>query len=616
MRLKVPFFGYLLALIGLFLPSVIFVAILPSLINAEPVKARLLAELNDWAGARVTIGGPVSIESFFSLSVNLQDVEIASFKGLPNIKLFKAERVMARIAWTNLLTGTLDFDKIKIYNAQADAVGFGTDDLPDALRSLLTAQYRNPFDAFSLTNCRITFIDAPDASRRDLLIAGIGVYTRKSDAMITADGVFAWNGERVHGRLVTSAVAPDAGDAAVPIRLDVTSRLLSASFHGQAQLGPSRTASGDVNGNTPDAAELAKWIGVNGAPQLQKAVGIAGKLDFSGATLSLQTAALSLGAEKASGDLTLTLEDAAGTARRLEGSLAFEALDLRPIWQAGFAEPSPASPPESPAESLAKSIDMDLGISARSVRWDALASGSAAFTVTRKARLVSVEIAELGLFEGSMLGHVELDLSRPRAMARARLTAENVEAAQLLQALSQRDWLDGRADANIEAQAEGGSPDELLSSATGSARLGFPDGGQIRLDIPQLARSAGADGVDGWTGLDFARSDFDEMRAQLSLQSGQIRCSELSLSNRNSVVRGNGEVDLARQSLDWKFTVSPNAGDDAAADAPRQQTGAESSLSIKGPWLRPAIRSSERSSRAGGNGSTTWGMVKNLLAVQ
>ena len=126
MRLKVPFFGYVLAIVGLLLPSVVFVGFLPSLINTEPVKARLLAELRDWTGSDVIVAGPVSVESFFSLTVDLRNVELGGIKGVTSITNVNAARIIARISWSDLLLGNLDFDKVKIFDAVIHAKGGDT----------------------------------------------------------------------------------------------------------------------------------------------------------------------------------------------------------------------------------------------------------------------------------------------------------------------------------------------------------------------------------------------------------------------------------------------------------------------------------------------------------
>ncbi len=613
MRLKVPFYGYVLALAGLVLPSVIFAALLPSLINAEPVKARLIAELTDWTGAEVEIAGPVSIESFFSLSVSLSGVAVKRFKGLPPVKRFEASRIVARIAWTDLLFGNLDFDKLKIYNAKIYATPVDDEEGADVLEGLLSAAGGNPFAAFSLSDSRVIFEDGTQ-NHRELVIGNLAVNVRKSDGRIGIGGNFAWQGERFHLNMRTIA-GRAANSQPVPFKIDLASRLLTASFDGQANLSEPRNLVGTISISTPDTAQLSNWVGARLGGAVSKPLSVAGTLNLTAHTLNLQSAALSLDGQNANGDLILTI--GGQSLRRVEGSLAFDDLNLRELLRAGSGEAQAGSSNVSQIRKPPKDFDVDLSISANRVRWDALTSGAAAFTVTSIAGLVSVEIAELGLFDGSALGRVQLDFSQDRARARAKLTAENVDTAQLLKAMSQRDWLTGQADAHIEAEAEGNEAGELLKTVTARARLGFPGGGQIRLDIPHLAQSTSAQGLDGWQGIDFARSEFDELRLQLSLEKGQLRCTDLTLLSASGTVRGKGEVDIAKRAVDWQFTVSPNGAEAAARGStlrPRGD-GPEGGLSIKGPWARPAIRSSDRWGRAGaGDPGTVQALRKGDLA--
>jgi len=298
--------------------------------------------------------------------------------------------------------------------------------------------------------------------------------------------------------------------------------------------------------------------------------------------------------QKATGDLTLKF---AAEPARLEGALAFDDLDFGPLWSETLGERLPASDAPSVARRLMKSLNMDLRISAEALRWKQAVARPAAFTLTSKAGIVSAEIAELGLFDGSVLGHVDADLAREPARVRARLTAENIDTAQILGAVSQRPWLAGRADARLEVEAEGRGGKQLLESAKAQARISFANGGSIPFDIPHLANASPAQEVNGWSELGFTAAAFDELRLQLALQGGELRCDDLNLRSAGEIVRGSGSVDLARQQVDWRFTVRRGAGGTGRGEAAMGDAGVppEASLSIQGPWARPTIRAGERS---------------------
>ncbi|NJM34991.1 MAG: hypothetical protein HC850_10130, partial [Rhodomicrobium sp.] len=145
----------------------------------------------------------------------------------------------------------------------------------------------------------------------------------------------------------------------------------------------------------------------------------------------------------------------------------------------------------------------------------------------------------------------------------------------------------------------------LVKNARGEAKIAFPKGGQMQLNVPQLVKSASSQGREGWDSASLAWSKFDNLRVQLSLRDGSLRCEGLLLSSAEAQMRGAGEVDLDRRNLN--LTVSVSQGEAGSGEGERQ--GADSgfnrgaSVSIKGPWARPEIRLGER---AGENAGHKW----------
>jgi uncharacterized protein involved in outer membrane biogenesis len=553
-----------------------------------------MAELRDWAGTDVNVSGPVSIESFFSLTVDLRNVELGGIKSVTSITNVKAERIIARIAWSDLLLGNLDFDKVKIFDAVIHARSGDSAEIGAALVAALGGAKQNPFAILAIADSVIIFEGNAPQSSRKLHISTATANLRKSDGRIRVSGKLKWKGEPIGFRLTTNLPAPATPAAPVPMILDVDSRLLNGGFNGQTSLKGALNAAGYLSLATPDMPGLAKWTGWPLEGGMPGVVQLTGSLNLASDWVSLQAAAFAVGGQKATGDLMLKF---AAVPAQLEGALAFDDLDFGPLWSETLGERPAASDQPSMVRRLIKSLNMDLRISAEALHWKHAVARPAAFTFTSNAGKISAEIADLGLFDGSVLGHIDADLAREPARVRARLTAENIDTAQILGEVSPRSWLSGRADARLEVEAEGRGGKQLLENAKAHARISFANGGSIPFDIPLLAKASPAQGVNGWSELGFATAAFDELRLQITLQDGVLRCDDLHLRSAGEIIRGLGSVDLARQQVDWRFTVRRGAGDTGRGEAVTGDASVppEASLSIQGPWARPTFRAGERS---------------------
>ena len=192
MRLKVPFYGYLLAGIAFILPSVVLAAFLPFLINAQPVRAKLLREIAAWTGAEVKVAGAISVKNLFSLTVEARDIEIGQFKNMQPVAGMKAERVEARIAWFNLLTGNFDFDKIKIQGAVIRLHGDRIRDPATILSSVVEGQQDSPFAALLIDDSLVAIRDGSRAPYRRLRITNVLAKTAKTERRLLLHAHVVW----------------------------------------------------------------------------------------------------------------------------------------------------------------------------------------------------------------------------------------------------------------------------------------------------------------------------------------------------------------------------------------------------------------------------------------
>ena len=595
MRLKVPFYRLALGAVTFCLPLAVFIVSLPYLINAEPVKKRFVKELQDWTGSPVELSGPVAIESFFSFALNAQNVEFKGFRGLPSLKSIRAERIVARLAWTDLLFGRLDFDKIKIEGSTIRL------ERPDegrelrALLKLLTKSHETPFEAFLLSDSVVEI----DRGRSDIQIVSIGAIVAhlRSSGRISLSGDLVWQGQPVDLTLRTNLVSdPAATIPGFPLDLEIESPLLTASFDGTARFFENWSLKGEASASVPDADRLKRWLGVDSGLTVPGTIELSGFLDADETRFRLEGGVMTTPFARAAGDLAVLLE----TSRpKIEGSLAFKRLDLGALWSMMRASRSAETDHERLADYW-KTAQIDLGVSARMLSWNETAIGHAAFMLTGPVAQLSAEIAHLDFLGGSMRGHVETQLLAAPPRLKARVTAEDIDAASLSRMGAPVDWLDGRGHAQIRLETEGDDQARLLQNARIEGHVNFPNGGEIRFDPAALAGLSSGQRFEGWNAADLAWQDFSALQFKLALQGESLTFTDLSLSSESGSVTGEGEVNHASRLLDWRLAVTPVDRSETRPGNSPETPGKQ--LSITGDWKKPDVRAGAVRGRAGQSG--------------
>lgn len=579
MRLKVPFLGYLLAFIGLLLPPGVFVALLPSLVNTQPVRERLIAGLSEWTDGQVEVASAASVDGYFSLSVELKDVQITKLKSFSAVTSIKAQKIYAHVSSLDLLFGKLSFDNIKIHNALINVDAKDPREAAASVLAMLSGRKENPFASFVLSDSVVAMREGPGKPYRSLYVDSAQVSVEKPAKEIAAAGSLRWESEVLSFSARTGFT--DGPDERVPLKMKLDGPFFSGQFEGLSTFAGTWQATGAISLRTTDINRFYAWLGYK-APVTTGNFAFKGNLDMTAGQVSLRTAEFALSGQSGSGSVSMKF---ASDAPRLEGVLAFQKLDLDRL-----LNPDQGAMQVLPLASMG---NIDFRVSAEAVQWQGTQAGSAAFSLNAQPGRLSVEISELEFLDGTVRGHVEADTGQQPFRVQAQFSAESVNVAPLLALLQQRDWLSGKADVHAEADLQWTPGAGVNNASKARARVAFSDGGRMRLDIPGLADAAASGPLNGWGAKDFAGSSFDELRFALILQDERLRCDNLELQVNGSFVTGGAWFDLPKQMVDARLWFVPEGMKSeryAATATVVPMPGARVGLSINGPWANPEIR--------------------------
>lgn len=599
MRFKVLFYRFLFAIAGFLLPLVFLAGAAPYVINAAPVKKRLIEELRSWTGSHVELKGPVAIESFFSLSLNARHVEFNAFKRLPQLKSLKAEEIVARIAWMDLFAGRLDFDKIKINRAEIEARALDREDRLTAAETLLAISRDVQFDAFILQDSEILIKQPGNQASQKQYLDYLLITLNPSNQDIEVSTRIG-NPAQISFEARIRAGALREPGAVLPLELELGSPYVNASFRGTAKIDEDWHALGDISVSLQDPSHFGKWLDQPYLDELRLPVSASGRADITKNRIIFNEAHFSIAEQNAAGEFDLSL----GASPKLLGSAAFETFDLAPFIQTGAPGEQTAIIDSDILNKVLADMRLDLRLSAESLRFQDIEAGKTAFTLLGQNGHFSTEIAHMAVVGGSVFGHAEFYMNGSEPRLKTRLTGENLDISRLQTIADITPWLSGEIDGNIEASASGADIGELLGNAVISGKASMSDGGQIRLDLNRLTSMKKDEEQQGWDGIDGVWSDFEVLRFAFAQDHDMFRLSNIAVVRADGVIKADGVINTRERKLDLRLTFAPQTTSGAIAAPPSAIVPV---LSIYGPWKAPVLRSVSKANRAATDASPLHG---------
>ncbi|MGV1015247.1 MAG: AsmA family protein, partial [Methyloceanibacter sp.] len=380
------------------------------------------------------------------------------------------------------------------------------------------------------------------------------------------------------GTLVKTETGPSA-----PVRLRLSGPL-TASINGTAAFGNELQFDGSMQAEIGDGRRFLKWVGLS-IPDGQSLQGlsISGPVHWTGSTLTLEGGPFVLDGNSAVGLLAVTM----GGRPRVEGTLAFERLVLDSYIGASQTDDAPEPQDALLAGALLKYFDADLRVSAGQIATSTMELGRGGFTINAKQGVVAAEISELELCGGEAAGRLGLDLSQAKIKANLVGSLTDINIEPCLKPLALDIPFKGTGSLKTEAVTEGFTQDELMRGLAGNLTIKAQNGA-VPIDFAELlTANAPVDG-DGWSLKSL--TPFVSLDADCRLSAGHIWCQMFKMQTERGQISGTGDIDMARQTLNWSLAVTNQAPVNTAQLTlePRPR------VSIWGPLLQPMIRRADR----------------------
>lgn len=208
----------------------------------------------------------------------------------------------------------------------------------------------------------------------------------------------------------------------------------------------------------------------------------------------------------------------------------------------------------------------DIALNATSIDLGTLRLGPTRTVLRNDRSRMVFELVDVAAYGGTVTGDFVIN-NRNGLSVGGRLNAANLQMQPVLRDTIDFDRLTGAAALQFSFLGVGETVHDIMNSLSGEGRMSIGQGTIIGLDLDRLMRG---DTTGGGTTI------FDSLNATWDIDRGILRNEDLLLQLKNYEARGDGQVGLGSQTLDYTFTpvaLRANSG-----------RGLAIPIRLRGPW--------------------------------
>lgn len=564
--------------------ALLALATAPWSVSTSGLTAAVAGQLRSVYGLELAVRGRSTIALLPMPRVKLEEVSLA-LPGRP--PLLEAGQLRGELRVWPLLLGRVTFAEVALQDARLriDIAEDGTSDWTHALARQRERIERQKAPSrhvrrIVLANANVVLSDKRRDREIRLETVNLVANWPSVDAPVELTASARWRGELA--QVTVSDLLPAALLAGKKDRFVVEARVHAA---GASQLSADIEASvsdgvrgtGRAAFTTKGLRDLLHWSGTE-IPfgSLVHGAGLVGDFTLSDSELSFPAMQLKLGSDTLDGALALRIERGR---LGVTGTLAAERLDLS-------AAPAPFGPLLASGGSWSydrlnlgdvAGADLDLRVSAATARLGALKLDDVAANLLVKPGRVEVALGRATVNKGTVKGRFALAPGPETHDVKLQGSFERVEIGGLLAELGLTRWISGTAQGQVNLEALGESPAEILRRTQGRVSISVRQGdlwGVAFADALRRLERRPLSAPLEWKG---GRTSFDQANLVLNIHSGIGDVLDAQLAGAAVRAGAQGRVSLAERSLALKASVE-------SVPTPAAPAGASLSFDIYGPW--------------------------------
>jgi AsmA protein len=536
---------------------VISLVALSFFIPASKVRDAVAKEIHDVTGLDPVLRGDMSVSLFPSGTVTFHNVVLGEDQnGDPGLV---ADELTARLRYFPLLAGRIEIAGVTLVRPTI-TVSFlpgGRSNWSGLLEALARALQPDPERTASFSEIGIqdgTVVIRQTGAAKDAAERLDGVEFQLAWPSISrsfgASGRFVWHDEPIEASFTLGDFLAALSGEHSGIKVRLNGAPVKAAFDGALSAQPTLKIDGTLSVETPSLRDALHWTDARRLPFGGFGhFALKGHSSISGGAVSLSNVNVELDGNTAEGVITLSTDR-----RTVQGTLAADTLDVTPyVSGVHFLAVNERNWDQLPITLNGFSdSDLDLRISARSVKIASAQLGRTAVAANLRGGKLDVTIGESEAFGGTAKGSVGLASADGGVAVTTRVAFIDVDLEACLAQVFGIRRLEGRGNVTLNIEGSGPSVLAVTNTLRGTASLNAHNGALAGINVEQLLRRLERRPLSGNGDFRTGRTPFDQLVLTLKIDQGQVSVDDMHLTGPAVRLSVGGQVSVPTRDLDLK----------------------------------------------------------------
>jgi len=211
------------------------------------------------------------------------------------------------------------------------------------------------------------------------------------------------------------------------------------------------------------------------------------------------------------------------------------------------------------------------------------------FQIKAKDGIIKLDPLNLKMYQGNATGKAVLNVVKNTPRSDLKLRINDIQVTPLLKDVLEKDFLEGRTNADIKLTLVGDTPEQIKQTLNGKGDLQFNDGAIVGIDLASMARNVKSAFGMGTQGGPRPRTDFTELAMPFTIKNGVANTPGSSLKSPFIRIIVAGTADLVKETLDFRVEPKAVASIKGQGDA-SQRSGLMVPVLVSGTFTSPKFR--------------------------